>query len=186
MWRKFLKWSCKSFLLIERKDIKLSKLLTSKPITIRQANEFIKQFHRHHRPTTRNSGRWAIAAINTNDEIVGVSIVGNPVSATMMDGYTVEITRLCVREDAPKGTCSFLLSKCCTIWRTMGGKKVITYTLDSESGSSLKGAGWQLSGIVKPHRRWQNKTKADGVERDSLKIYELSKKRWERNLQEAV
>jgi hypothetical protein len=161
----------------------LSKLINSKPITIKQANEFIKQFHRHHRPTIRNSGRWAIAAIDGDDKIVGVAIAGNPVSATMMDGYTIEITRLCVQEGAPKGTCSFLLSRCCNIWKIMGGKRVITYTLDSESGSSLRGAGWQLSGIVKPHRRWQNKTKSDGIKRDDLKIYELSKKRWERILE---
>lgn len=164
----------------------LAKVLLIRPITIKVANEFIKDFHRHHRPTIRNSGRWALAAIDLNGEVVGVVIAGNPVSATYMDGYTLELTRLCVKESAPKGACSFMLSKCCSIWRTMGGQKVITYTLDTESGASLKGAGWKLSGTVKPHKRWANKSKVDGIERAHLEIYELTKYRWEKVLKDVV
>ena len=114
--------------------------------------------------------------------MVGVVIASNPVSATLMDGYTLELTRLCVAECAPKGTCSFLLSKCCSIWHLMGGKRVITYTLNSESGASLRGAGWSIVGQVMPHKRWQNKSKADGIERADLEIYRLPKLRWERIL----
>jgi hypothetical protein len=164
----------------------LAKILTTKPITIKAANDFIKGFHRHHRPTIRSSGRWALAAIDSSDEMVGVVIAGNPVSASFMDGYTLELTRLCVKEGAPKGTCSFLLSKCCSIWRTMGGQRVITYTLETESGASLKGAGWKLSGTVKPHKRWTNKSKVDGIERAHLEIYELTKHRWEKELKDVV
>lgn len=164
----------------------MAKVLITKPITIKHANEFIKQFHRHHRPTIRNSGRWALAAVGCGNEIVGVVIAGNPVSATYMDGFTLELTRLCVKEGAPKGTCSFLLSKSCSIWRNMGGNRVITYTLESESGASLKGAGWKLSGTVKPHKRWTNRTKVDGIERASLEVYEVTKHRWEKELKEVV
>ena len=164
----------------------MGKQLVTQPITIKCANEFIKSFHRHHRPTIRNSGRWAIAALDNCENIVGVVIAGNPVSATYMDGLTIELTRLCVREAAPKGTCSFLLSKCCSIWRTMGGERVITYTLETETGASLRGAGWSQVGTVKPHKRWQNKTKTDGVERAQLQVYEVTKHRWEKCLKEAV
>lgn len=171
---------------IQKMEPRLAKLLNVKPITIKAANEFIKGFHRHHRPTIRNSGRWALEAIDSAGKTVGVVIAGNPVSATYMDGETIELTRLCVKEDAPKGTCSFLLSRCCKIWRAMGGTKLITYTLSSESGASLKGAGWKLAGTVKPHNRWKNKEKVDGIERAHLEIYELTKHRWEKNLEEAV
>ncbi|MFT5839738.1 MAG: hypothetical protein ACI9UT_002245 [Flavobacteriales bacterium] len=68
----------------------------------------------------------------------------------------------------------------------MGGQKVITYTLDTESGASLKGAGWKLSGTVKPHKRWANKSKIDGIERAHLEIYELTKYRWEKELKDVV
>ncbi|VUD46647.1 hypothetical protein TDB9533_00865 [Thalassocella blandensis] len=164
----------------------MAKVLVTKPITIKYANEFIKKFHRHHRPTIRNNGRWALAAVGREDELVGVVIAGNPVSATYMDGFTLELTRLCVKEGAPKGTCSFLLSNCCSIWRKMGGNRVITYTLESESGASLKGAGWKLVGTVKPHKRWINRTKVDGIERANLEIYEVTKYRWEKELKEVV
>jgi len=161
----------------------LAKNIRVQPSTIKKANDFIKTFHRHHRPTIRNSGRWALSALDNDNQIVGVVIAGNPVSATYMDGFTLELTRLCVAETAPKGTCSFLLGKCCAIWRAMGGTRVITYTLAHESGASLRGAGWTLAGEVKPHKRWQNKTKSDGVARAALEIYELKKLRWEKQME---
>ncbi|MGV0830714.1 XF1762 family protein [Empedobacter brevis] len=158
----------------------MAKILQTKPITIKEANLFISKHHRHHRPTTKNCGKWAISVINKlNEQIVGVAICANPVSATYMDGYTLEITRLCVSEEAPLGTASFLLSNCAKIWQTMGGKKIITYTLDYESGASLKGAGWDRVAEVKPHNNWKNKSKLDGIERDNLVIYQHKKYRWE-------
>ncbi len=164
----------------------MAKVVSIKPLTIKEANEFIKEHHRHHRPTARNNGKWALAAVDDNSVIVGVVIASSPVSATYMDGLTIELTRLCVKEGAPKGVCSFLLSKSCSIWRSMGGVRVITYTLASESGASLRGAGWTLSGVVKPHKRWQNKSKTDGIERAMLQIYEVTKHRWVRTFEEVV
>lgn len=153
--------------------------LECKPITIKKANEFIKEHHRHHRPTTNNTGRWALAAIDFNGEIQGVVIAGNPVSATYMDGYTLELTRVCAKHDSQKGTCSFLISRCSKIWRVMGGKRLITYTLDGETGASLRGAGWKAAAKVKPHKRWSNKSKVDGIARSNLPIYSMAKIRWE-------
>lgn len=157
----------------------MAKRLRTKPITINQANVFVNDHHRHHRPTSRNGGKWAVSAVDIETgEIVGVAIAGNPVSASLMDGVTLEITRLCVLEDAPKGTASFLISKCCKIWRTMGGEKLITYTLCTESGASLKGAGWERVGEVIPHNNWKNKSNMDGKDRDILEIYRIKKFRW--------
>lgn len=164
----------------------MSKKIYSRPITIKDANEFVKQHHRHHRPTSRNSGKWAISAVNVLGETIGVLIAGNPVSATYMDGVTLEITRLCVIPGSPKGTCSFLLGKCRKIWHTMGGERILTYTLDEESGASLRGAGWEKTATVHPHKRWTNKNKFDGLLRDDLEIYSKKKLRWECNLKEAV
>ncbi|PQJ76546.1 XF1762 family protein [Polaribacter glomeratus] len=158
----------------------MAKSLRTKPTTIKKANQFVEEFHRHHRPTTRNSGKWAISAIDIkSNKVVGVAIVGNPVSATLMDGYTLEITRLCIAENSPKGTASFLISNCSKIWKLMGGNKMITYTLCSESGASMKGAGWEKVAEVKPHNNWKNKSKMDGLSRDLLEIYKIKKFRWE-------
>jgi len=161
----------------------MAKRISTKPITIKEANDFVSIHHRHHRPTTRNCGKWAISAIdNITGSLIGVAICGNPVSATFMDGQTIEITRLCVLESAPKGTASFLLSHCAKIWKLMGGTRILTYTLDIESGSSLRGAGWERQAEVKPHNNWKTKSFSDGKNRDELAIYQVKKFRWEYEL----
>ena len=129
-----------------------SRQLDIVPMTLRNANDFVSEFHRHNGRTARNGGKFAIGASDGN-ELFGVSIVGNPLSATYMDGFTAEVLRCCVRDHAPKGTCSKLYSRCWQIWRAMGGRRMITYTLQSESGASLRGAGWEVLGECKPTPR---------------------------------
>lgn len=158
----------------------MTKTLIAKPISIKEANNFVKEHHRHHRPTARNCGRWGLGAYNQREELVGVAIAANPVSPWLMDGLTLELTRVCSVVGAPKGTCSFLLSRCCKIWRLMGGSRVITYTLESESGASLKGAGWIKVAEVKPHDRWLKRSLKDGVKREDLMVYKIKKYRWEK------
>jgi len=111
--------------------------------------------------------------------MVGIAIVGNPVSASLMDGTTAEVLRVCSNDKAPKGTGSFLYGRCWRIWQQMGGKRLITYTLQSESGASLRGAGWQILGEVLPHDRWREKTKRDNKQRVWDPIYGQLKFRWE-------
>jgi hypothetical protein len=134
------------------------------PITLREANDFVANFHRHSGRTARNGGKFAIGA-GTEDGLAGVAIVGNPVSATLMDGYTAEVLRVCVTADAPKNAPSMLYGAAWRAWRAMGGKRLVTYTLQNENGASLRGAGWRIVGEVKgggwsrPNidriRRWQ-------------------------------
>jgi len=126
------------------------------PITLRTANDFVAEFHRHNGRTARNGGKFAIG-VSDGTELLGVAIVGNPLSATYMDGFTAEVLRCCVRDHAPKGSCSKLYSRCWQIWRAMGGRKLITYTLKTESGASLKGAGWSVLGEAKPVKPGWNK-----------------------------
>jgi len=149
----------------------MSKLAVT-PISLREANEFVENFHRHNKPT--QGGRFAIGAMN-DDELVGVAIVGRPISATLDDGLTAEVTRVCVVDDAPKNSCSFLYGRCWRIWQQMGGKRMVTYTLQDETGASLRGAGWKIVGEVKPHNRWSQR----GGGRTWQPIYGQMKFRWE-------
>ncbi|UTV86585.1 hypothetical protein KDX00_16055 [Cobetia amphilecti] len=164
----------------------MARIIKISPTTIKKANEFIKSNHRHHEPTSNNRGRWALSALDENDEIVGVVIAANPLSHHYMDGTTIELTRVCTIPSAPKGTCSFLLSQSCKVWRAMGGKKVLTYTLSKESGASLRGAGWILEDVVLPHNRWVKRTEKDGIARKNSIIYSLKKHRWGKELMENV
>jgi len=146
------------------------------PMSLREANDFVEQFHRHSRRTSRDGGKFAIGATD-GERMVGVAIVGRPVSATLMDGFTTEVLRVCVLDDAPKNACSFLYGRCWRIWQQMGGRRMITYTLQSESGASLRGAGWKIVGEVEPHDRWTSKR--DHLKREWHAIYGQAKFRWE-------
>lgn len=151
------------------------------PVTLSEANDFVESFHRHNGRTSRNGGKWAVGA-EAGDNLVGVAIVGNPLSATFMDGRTAEVLRVCVVAAAPKGTCSMLYAACWRCWRAMGGSRLVTYTLNTESGASLRGAGWKVvaelsAGSVR--KNW-NKNK-EIFTRQWQPIYGQQKFRWEKN-----
>ena len=126
------------------------------PITLREASEFVGNFHRHNR-----APRGGIFAIGCSDgaELVGVCIVGRPVARALDDGETTEVVRVCVRPEAPKGACSFLYARAWAASRAMGYRRTVTYTLQSESGASLRGAGWRVVAQLKPRdpAQWQSR-----------------------------
>ena len=112
-------------------------MLFLRPVTLREANAFVAQYHRHHAPVT--GCRFAIGA-SDGEKLVGVAIAGRPVSRYLDDGYTLEVTRLCT--DGAKNACSILYAAVWRAARAMGYRKAITYILESESGVSLRAAGW--------------------------------------------
>jgi hypothetical protein len=146
------------------------------PITLKVANEFITNFHRHNKKVV--GCRFCLGA-EFNDKLVGVAIVGRPVARKLDDGLTAEVTRTCVLDDAPKNVNSFLYGKCWRVWQQMGGKRMLTYTLQSESGSSLKGAGWKVLGETKKWKEGKGWTTREGSEWQAV-TGEL-KFRWEKN-----
>lgn len=149
--------------------------LTVIPMTLREANEFVEQFHRHSRRTSRDGGRFAIGATD-GQELWGVAIVGRPLARMLNDSFTAEVLRVCVKPECPKNVCSFLYGRSWRIWQQMGGRRLVTYTLQSESGASLRGAGWKIVGDLKPRPKgWTS----SGRERDWHPIYGQAKFRWE-------
>ena len=106
-----------------------------------EANEFVKKLHRHHPPVVGH--KFSLGAAK-DGEIVGVSIVGRPVSRMRDNGETLEITRLCT--DGTKNACSFLYGASCRAAFALGYTKIGTYTLPDEGGVSLRAAGWKLIG----------------------------------------
>ena len=143
-------------------------------MSIQEANDFVANFHRHSKPT--QGGKFAIGA--SCDGLFGVAIVGRPIARRLDDGFTAEVLRVCVNPNAPKNTFSFLYGRCWRIWQQMGGMKMITYTLQSESGSSLRGVGWKIMGET---GGWnENKGWTTRPNRDWLPIYGQLKFRWEK------
>lgn len=117
------------------------------PITLREAYAFVRAHHRHHAPP--QGALFAVAAMAT--EVVGVAIIGRPVGRHQADGYTAEVTRLAT--DGTPNACSMLYAAAWRACRALGYRRLITYTLASEPGTSLRAAGWRLVGEVKG-RSW--------------------------------
>jgi hypothetical protein len=109
------------------------------PITITEARAYVTRHHRHHRAPV--SGLFAVAC-EADGQIVGVAIVGRPVARGLQDGYTAEITRLCT--DGTKNACSMLYAASWRAARALGYRRLITYILDTEPGTSLRAAGWKM------------------------------------------
>ena len=127
------------------------------PMHFKEANDFVKNFHRHSKPVV--GAKFSIGC-SYNNKLIGVCIVGRPIAIKKDDGFTAEITRCCVLDKTPKGTCSFLYAAAWRAWRAMGGTRIITYTLQSESGSSLRGAGWKVLHEVEVRKKgtgWTNR-----------------------------
>ncbi len=111
------------------------------PLTRAQVEAFIATHHRHHLPPVGWVFHVALARAGV---VVGVATVGRPVARKLDNGTTAEVTRCCVI-DAPEGrhAASKLYATCWRIARAMGYQRLITYTLASESGTSLRAAGWR-------------------------------------------
>jgi hypothetical protein len=113
-----------------------------------EANAFVTAHHRHHKPVVGHL--FSLGAV-LEDKIVGVAIVGRPVSRFRDDGITAEVTRLCTNGN--RNACSFLYGASARAAFALGFKRIGTYILASEPGVSLTAAGWRLIGET-PGRSW--------------------------------
>lgn len=118
-------------------------MLELQPVTLAEANAFVAKHHRHHKPVTGH--KFSIGCI-ADGRLVGVAIVGRPVSRYLDNGLTLEVNRLCT--DGTKNACSMLYAAAWRAARAMGYHKIITYTLDTENGASLRAAGWNFTGLA--------------------------------------
>ena len=126
------------------------------PISIAEANAFVALHHRHHKPVP---GSKFCVAVSANDEVVGVAIVGRPVARHLDDGWTLEVNRCCT--DGTRNACSMLYAAAWRAAKALGYTGLITYTMESEGGASLRGAGWRCLGkaTTKPGQGWSVKTR---------------------------
>ena len=113
------------------------------PISLRDANSFVDSYHRHHKPV---QGHKFSIGCSEDGKIVGVVIVGRPVSRYLDDGQTIEVTRLCT--DGTHNACSILYAAAWRAARSMGYARIITYILENENGASLRAAGWHKDYIT--------------------------------------
>jgi hypothetical protein len=111
------------------------------PITQRSAKAFVALHHRHHRPPV-----GSVFQVGAHDgvQLRGVLMAGRPVARMLDDGRTLEVTR--VATDGCPNACSLLYGAARRARKALGYSRVITYTLASEPGTTLKAAGWRKIG----------------------------------------
>lgn len=146
----------------------MNEKLSIRPISYHEAAAFVNEKHRHN--IAPNGGKFCISVFD-GTKIRGVAICGRPIARKLDDGLTLEITRVCT--DGVFNGCSMLYGACCRIARAMGYRRIITYTLLSENGSSLRAANFQCDGEA-GGRPWTNKTRT----RNDKDIPQGKKLRW--------
>lgn len=160
-----------------------SSALRIVPMTPSAANVVVGNIHRHHGPAMALEPRFSIGAVTDAGRLCGVAIVGRPINRNSDDGLTAEVLRVAV--DGTPNASSALLAASVRVAREMGYARIITYTLDEESGASLRGAGWVCAGRAKKtewHRAYaSNGNGRRGAVRDHA---EKAKLRWERQLRD--
>lgn len=114
------------------------------PLPLAEANAFVQQHHRHHGRVVGH--RFSLGVADVTREIRGVAIIGRPVARGLDDGLTLEITR--VATDGSKDACSALYGAARRAAFALGYKRLVTYTLASENGASLRASGYRLVGEV--------------------------------------
>jgi hypothetical protein len=114
-------------------------MLCIQPISFREANAFIARHHRHHKPSKFWKFGTSVVLASTS-QVVGVIMVGRPLSRYLDNGHTLEVTRCCT--DGTPNAASMLYAAAWRATRALGYSRLITYTLPEEPGTSLRAAGW--------------------------------------------
>lgn len=118
------------------------------PIDFEESRLFIEKHHRHHLPSVG----WKFGiGVSDGARVVGVITVARPVARALDDGWTLEVTRCCT--DGFKNACSMLYGAAWRAAKALGYRRLITYTLKSEPGTSLIASGWKIVAEIRG-RTW--------------------------------
>jgi hypothetical protein len=120
-------------------------------VEFKEACEFVAAHHRHHKPPIGHKFSIGVA---DDGVLVGVAIVGRPVSRILAADpvLTLEVTRSAT--DGTRNANSKLYGRCAQLAFGLGYDRIITYTQEGESGSSLRAAGYQVIAQRPPRRGW--------------------------------
>ncbi len=119
------------------------------PVSQAEAKAFVAEHHRHLAPSL--GCVFALAVADEKGAVRGVAMVGRPVARLLQDGFTLEVTR--VATDGAPNACSALYAASWRAARQLGYRRLVTYTLKEEPGTSLRAAGWRTVGEIRG-KRW--------------------------------
>ena len=109
-------------------------------LELKKANEFVALHHRHHKPVQGH--RFSIGCVDNEGVLRGACIVGRPVARAINPTEVLEVTRLVT--DGTFNACSILYGAAARAGKAIGYKKIQTYILEDELGTTLKASGWTM------------------------------------------
>jgi hypothetical protein len=112
------------------------------PCTVAEANRYVQHVHRHNGPLP--TARFAVVLYDATGVVHGVAVAGLPKARMLLDRGTLEVSR--VATDGSRNACSKLYGACVRAARALGYRRLVTYTLEAEPGTSLRASGWRLAG----------------------------------------
>lgn len=146
------------------------------PLELSEANALVAKWHRHHKPSQGH--RFSLGVIDGDGALHGAAIIGRPVARLAGSPRDVlEVVRLVT--DGTENCCSILYAAAARAGRAMGYRRIQTYVLNSESGTSLRAAGWVDEGEA-GGGQWKH---TDGKPRRTDQPTE-AKRRWAKELAE--
>lgn len=145
-----------------------SEQMELRAISLKAAMRIVDEWHRHlERP---QGGKAAIAAWN-DGQLVGVAIVGRPISRVEDKGEIGEVIR--VATNGTPNACSFLYARAKRLIQALGFRRARTKTLPTESGASLRAVSAKELGVTTA-QSWDRENR-----RRAEKAPIVEKLRWE-------
>jgi hypothetical protein len=143
------------------------------PVTFAEASAFVDAWHRHHRPPRGHKFSLGVAC---DDTLVGVAMVGRPVARHLDDGLTLEVNRTAT--DGTRHANSMLYGAAWRAAKALGYRRLITYTQETESGSSLRAAGWSVVATRPARAGWNTPVRpreTHGVDKIARTLWDASR-----------
>ena len=113
------------------------------PLELAEANRLVALWHRHHKPSQGH--RFSLGVIDGDGVLHGAAIIGRPVARLAGSPRDVlEVVRLVT--DGTVNACSILYAGAARAGLAMGYKRIQTYILEEEPGTTLTAAGWTCEG----------------------------------------
>lgn len=147
-----------------------------RPITLKKAKEFIAKHHRHNKPPT--GWKFGVGVFDDNkNKLIGVATAGRPIARMLDNPTTLEINRTCTL--GTKNANSKLYASLISAAKSLGYKKVITYTQADESGASLKAVNMKMVKKLQARSSWRESSKKLAHIRDKEGNGNIARMLWE-------
>lgn len=131
------------------------------PVSLAEARRFVASHHRHNGPPV--TWKFGVGA-EKDGQLVGVAMAGLPKARMLMDGRTLEVNRVCTFGE--RNVCSLLYGAVARAAKALGYRRLITYTLATEPGASLKASGWTADALLDRDDAWERHPNTQRPQRD--------------------